>query len=194
MKIFPLFFLPVLLLLAACGSKEASVQAQVSSRKLTEQGYELIAQEQPRAALAMFDQAIGNDEKNIRAYQGKAIAMNTMGNHKEADEVYEQALKIQPDSVNIINNFAMSKILQGEYQKALDLLTPLATTATANDTVMENMALANCLLGKTDNAKKLYNKRLSSKQIKENLQFCKKYGDMHKDKSTLPAASPPPEK
>ena len=186
MKKSPLFLLCTFLLLVACdspllnsfGLKSPSKDAQISAQKLTDQGYELIAQEQPRAAVALFDQAIGGDEKNIRAYQGKGIALNKLGKHDEAEAAYAEALKIAPDAVNVTNNLAMSKILRGKHQEAIDLLTPLANKPSPNATIVENLALANCLMGKNDAARKLYGKSLTPAEIEENLRFCKKFEGM----------------
>ncbi len=187
MKKSPLFLLCAFLLLAGCdklplGMGGTSNEAQVSSQKLTAQGYELIAQQQPSAAVAIFDQAIGGDAKNIRAYQGKGIALNKLGKHDEAETAYAEALKIDPNAVGVTNNLAMSKILRGKYQEAIDLLSPLANAPAPNDTVVENLALANCLMGKNDAARKLYGKNLAPAEIDENLQFCKKYEGMRKKK------------
>ncbi len=185
MKNSPLFLLCAFLLLAGCdklplGMGGTSKEGQMSSQRLTAQGYELIAQQQPSAAVAMFDQAIGGDEKNIRAYQGKGIALNELGKHDEAEATYAQALKIEPNAVGVTNNLAMSKILRGKYQEAIDLLSPLASAPSPNDTVVENLALANCLMGKNDAARKLYGKNLAPSEIDENLRFCKKFGQLKK--------------
>jgi len=179
MKNTSLLLALTLLLLPACETL-GKPESPLAANNLTQQGYQLLEQQQPRPASAMFDQAIAADTKNIRAYQGKAIALGQLGSHAEADSVYEQALKLSPGSVAITNNYAMSKILQGEYEQAIDMLSPLAE-ATPNETVIENMALANCLLGKRDDAKKLYRKRISNKQIEENLSFCKAYEDRRKE-------------
>ena len=156
------------------------MEAQMSSRKLTEQGYELLAQQQPRAALAMFEQAVGGNEKNIRAWQGKGLALNHMGKHEEAETAYKRALEIQPGAVAVTNNLAMSKILHGQYQEAINLLTPLSKNKVPISTVVENLALANCLLGKSDEARKLYGKNLLPAEIEENLRFCRQFEGMRK--------------
>lgn len=197
MKTSPLFFLVAFLTLTACNSplfsQEASKEAKISSMRLTEQGFDLLAKEQASAAVSIFDQAIAEDNKNIRAYQGKGIALNKLGKNDEAEDVYKAALAVQPGAVSITNNLAMSKILSGHYQEAIDLLTPLASTPTPNGTVVENLALANCLSGKSDDARKFYGKRLKPKEIEENLRFCKKFQNIRKpsEASLAPSAGTP---
>lgn len=180
MKIPSLICAACLLLLVACSGREASPEAQLSSNRLTAQGYDLLAAEQPRAALAIFEQAVGSNEKNVRAWQGKGLALNHLGKPEEAEKAYEEALQIQPGALNVTNNLAMSKILRGKYQEAIDLLTPLSKGKKPNNTVMENLALANCMLGRDDEAKKLYNKRLPPTKIQENLKFCKRFEGLRK--------------
>lgn len=165
-------FLPILLLLAACAGKDAPKAAQFSSKNLTEQGYALLAKEQAEGALPLFGQAIEADDRNVRAYQGKGIALNKLGRHEEAEDAYKKALDISPGAVNVTNNLAMSKILSGQYQAALDLLMPLAKGG--NATVGGNIALAQCMLGKRDEARQGYSKTLPPAQVEENLRFCNK--------------------
>lgn len=170
--------LSLLLSLAACDEFPASKDAQATSQRLATQGYELLAQQQPGAALAIFEQAVGGDGENIRALQGKGLALNQLGKHEAAEAAYGAALKIEPGAVSVNNNLAMSKILRGKYQEAIDLLKPLASTPSPNQTVIDNLALANCLLGKSDEAKTLYSKGLSKAEAAENLRFCKKFVEL----------------
>jgi len=164
-----------LLLLSGCEQPPSKVgsDAQVSSQKLTDQGFELMKQQQPRAAIAMFDQAIGTDPGNVRAYQGKGLALGNEGQNEQAERVYEQGLKIVHGDMKLTNNLAMSKILRGQYEEAVTLLVPYG--GSGNVTMQENLALANCLLGRKEEARKLYGKSLTPAQIEENLRFCNKY-------------------
>ena len=184
MKYAPLILLSAFLVITACDTldlmPEASQEAQTIAGTLSAQGYDLLAKEQPRPALAIFEQAIAANERDVHALQGKGIALNRLGKHGEAELAYGQALKVDPSAMGVSNNLAMSKILRGEYGEAISLLTPLAAKHPTNATVQENLALANCLIGKREDAKKLYSQRLPPAQVEENLKFCKEYEGMRK--------------
>ena len=171
-----------LLLLAACDQQQANQMAQMNAMRLTDQGYDLLQKNQAQASLAMFDQAIAGDNKNIRAYQGKGIALNQLGRHAEAEGTYQKALDIHPDALGVANNLAMSRIMRGKYEEAETLLTPLAKKYPSNATVTENLALANCMLGKRDEARQLYGKSLKPAEIEENIRFCNKFEMIRKKK------------
>jgi Flp pilus assembly protein TadD len=173
-----LAILTSLLMLAACEQMKQPKEAPINSLKLTEQGYTLLSQQEPKAALDVFNKAIKADEKNGRAYQGKGIALDSLGEHGKAEEAYNEGLKQTPGNVGLSNNLAMSHILRGNYQKAIDLLAPFADFG--NPTVHENLALANCMLGKSTEARKLYSKTLSPAEIEDNIRFCRKFEQIRK--------------
>lgn len=175
MKNIPLFALCSLLVASACDKAATPKETAPKTIQLTEQGYTLLGKQQARASIPLFDQAIASDEHYIRAYQGKGIALNNIGKHEEAERIYEKALKIEPGSVGILNNYAMSKILGGHYQEAITMLAPLVKDGAQNATVQENYALAHCLDGKRDEARTLYAKFLPPAQVEENLRFCSKF-------------------
>lgn len=171
------FLLCGLLALSACDKLGLDQPADAPPQSLTDQGHALLAKNQPAEAVMLFDQAIAKDPKDVRAYQGKGIALNSMGNHIDAEMAYSDGLKVAPGAIPLTNNLAMSKILRGEYQQAINVLKPLAGT---NETVDQNLALANCLLGKKEEARKLYGKKLTPAETEDNLKFCNKYEQLRK--------------
>ena len=62
-------------------------------------GYAQIAADQSEDAVRTFDQLIALDPNNANAYDGKAMAFDHAGNHLAAQELYQQALKLAPDSL-----------------------------------------------------------------------------------------------
>lgn len=172
-----LFILPVLLMVCACDKLGLEKKPEAPQQSLTEQGNALLTKNQPKEAIVLFDKAIAADSKDVKAYQGKGIALNSLGNHIDAEMAYNDGLKNSPGNIPLSNNFAMSKILRGEYKQALEVLTPLAGT---NETVDQNIALANCLMGKKEEARKLYSKKLTPAETEDNLRFCNKYEQLKK--------------
>jgi Flp pilus assembly protein TadD len=177
------FIICALLSVSSCEEmgSPASKQEPVAGI-LVDQGFALLSQQKPESAMQNFDNALKADDKNVRALQGKGLALNNMGRHTEADIQYGKALEIDVTSVPVRNNFAMSKILQGKYKEAADMLTPISKAHPDNATVQENLALANCMLGKRDTARTLYSKSLQPAEVEDNLRFCKQYEALRKQK------------
>lgn len=182
MKALYVYAIACLLLVSACDKLGLSKEEKPQAQPFTEQGYALLAKDQPAAALPLFDKVISADSNALKAYQGKGVALDQLGKHEEAEAAYAKALKIDPKATGVINNLAMSKILRGKYQEAIDLLAPLATATPPNETVQQNYALAHCLIGKRDEARQLYAKYLAPAQVEENLRFCSKFETMRKKK------------
>ncbi len=91
-------------------------------------GYALTAAGQPEAAVAVFDRLIAMQPDNAMAYNGKAVAFDHTGNHLAAQELYQQGLKLSPNSVSIQNNLAMSLILNDQYDQAIARAGTAVTT------------------------------------------------------------------
>ena len=153
----------------------ASPEAQLAADNLTLKGYALLEAKHPKDALPYFDQAIEKDSKHIRAYQGKGIALNTMGKNTEAESAYQSALSIDKDNIGVINNLGLSHIFRGDYDGAIALLEPHSHTEPVHAKLIENLALAYCLKGDEEKARKLYKTRIPAAKINDNLQFCKQF-------------------
>ena len=177
------FALPLvaLLLVGACDKGAEKPDVRPNAAGLVEEGYDMLRADKSTEAVVLFDKALASDNKNIRAYQGKGIALNNLGKHEEAENVYITALRLQPTSVGVTNNLAMSYILRGEYQDAVELLKPLSENHPKDHKIQANLALANCMLGKKDDASKIFSKHLSKEKVAENLKFCSDYAGMRKN-------------
>jgi len=67
-----------------------------------------------------FGEAVKADEKSAEAHYNHALALDKLGNHKEATAEFDQALKLAPDNKAI----ADSPILKGHLQKMKKMEKP----------------------------------------------------------------------
>jgi Flp pilus assembly protein TadD len=67
-----------------------------------------------------FGEAVKADEKSAEAHYNHALALDKLGNHKEATAEFDQALNLAPDNKAI----ADSPILKGHLQKMKKMDTP----------------------------------------------------------------------
>lgn len=60
----------------------------------------------PRKAISILDRLIEKDKGIWQAFRTRADALLSVGKHAEAVRDYEEALKLRPDSTNILNNLS----------------------------------------------------------------------------------------
>lgn len=150
---------------------------------LIELGYAMIESQQYKEAINLFDGLIEIDPKNITAYSGKAVAFDKAGNHLAAQDIYLKGMAIDPTSLTLTNNLAMSLILNGEPKEAIKLLEPIHEQQNSNSTIRQNLALAYGVIGDKEKALNLNLKDLSPEQAHENIRFYEKHLRHYKAKN-----------
>lgn len=135
---------------------------------------------QPELAVGALDKLTAIEPDNAMAYNAKGVAFDKAGNHFAAQELYHMALKREPDAVPILNNLAMSLILDDRPGEAITLLEPLYEREEDNAKVRHNLALAYGLTGNKQKAQELGLKDLPEKDVQENLKFYEHYSATRK--------------
>jgi len=141
-------------------------------------GYALIDANRPDEAVKVFDTLITLKPDDTGGYNGKAVALDHMDNHEGAQALYEQALKISPDSPTIQSNLGMSMILNGQYKEAVKLLEPLNKPGAK--TLRRNLAMAYALSGDKKKALALDMEDMPAAEAQENMRFYEAYAKRHK--------------
>ncbi len=144
-----------------------------------------VREEKVEEALKHFDAGLDGTPNDLDLLNGKAVALDMLGRHAEAQGLYYQALrKHHKDTEFIQNNLAMSYIMNGDYDEAIAELK--AADALDESAVMrQNLALAYGLKGEMGNARKWGLKDLTQKEFNENLQFYKEYTQELRDRQKL---------
>lgn len=142
---------------------------------MTQIGYAQVDLGQTQEAVRTFDRLMALKHHNAAAYNGKGVAFDSAGNHVAAQHLYEHALKLDPNAVNIKNNLAMSKILTGHPQEAIALLEPLHAAEPDNSIIRHNLAMAYGMAGRDSRSLELNMVDLTREQAEENLKFYKDY-------------------
>jgi len=162
--------------------REALVRKPGDTKAMSQLGYALVASNKPQEAVNVFDELAAIEPNNAMHYNGKAVAFDNAGNHVAAQEIYQKALSLSPDSASIQNNYAMSLILDKKYDQAIALLEPLAKKENSNPTIRQNLALAYGLKGDTSQALDLNRRNLTPQQAEENMRFYQEYERLSKQK------------
>ncbi len=177
------------LLLAGCEQlvqDEKTPQSIAESELLRKNGNALIESGKQQEAVVVFDKLIALDPQNALAYNGKAVAFDYSGNHLAAQELYQTALSLSPNSLQIKNNLAMSFILNNQIKQAIKLLEPLVKSSKNKDSssniIRHNLALAYGISGQHEKATKLNLRDMTKEQAQENIRFYKNYAARNVDK------------
>ena len=80
---------------------------------------------EPEQAIHEFDQVLAVKPKDIRATVNKAVALDLLKRHDDAQALYRQALAQSPDDAVIINDLVLSHLLAGHPREAEQLANTL---------------------------------------------------------------------
>jgi Flp pilus assembly protein TadD len=130
-----------------------------------------LSRRDPTAALAILSEATGKGESSPDLLDGKAVALDLLGQHAEAQKTYLTALQRAPDSRRIRSNYGLSLVLTRDYPQAVQILQPFANDPTASSRNRQNLALALGLNGDTDAARAVAGQDLDTASVDENLEF-----------------------
>ena len=125
-----------------------------------------VLQGQPAAALPRFDLALARDKNDVRALVNKGIALDMLGNHVEAQELYQRADRLSPDDSAIRSNLAMSLMLAGRAADASRMMDTVAEGPVAVPRIRNNMAVLAASSGDMPRARQLSNGEISDAELR----------------------------
>lgn len=135
-----------------------------------------VRQEKPKRALTHFSRGLEKTPDDLDLLNGKGVALDMLARHKEALLVYKKALKnAEGEEVLLVkNNMAMSHIMAGNYDKAIQILEKMEEIE-QKPVLRQNLALAYGLKGDYPSARKWGGKDIDPKKLEENIRFYEQY-------------------
>ncbi|HEY0101476.1 MAG TPA: tetratricopeptide repeat protein [Pyrinomonadaceae bacterium] len=106
-------------------------------------------------AIRELSRAVSLDARLSEAHNLLAVAYDRKGLPERARESFARALDHEPDA-QTLNNLGYSLYLSGNYRAAISRLKRAAKLAPADERIWNNLALAQCRLGKYDDAYKSF--------------------------------------
>jgi Flp pilus assembly protein TadD len=130
------------------------------------------------------------DQQNVRDWKTLS-ALGTLrakeGRHDQAQRYYLAALENQPDALSVINNLALSYMLDGKAQQAEELLRKAISNGRDDKRLRQNLALVLGLQGKFDEARQYASADMSDASVKTNMAYLR---NMLSSSTQLAAAKP----
>ena len=101
--------------------------------------------------------APSDSSKTLRAWSTMGDVYHEIGEPKKAYKAYEKALKVNPDYVYVLNNYAYYLSMEGKkLKKALDMSSRAVKADSDNATYLDTYGWILHLMGRSDEAKKQF--------------------------------------
>ncbi len=140
-------------------------------------GKQLAEAGQTAQAEGVLEQAIASGgSQDWKTYSALGSVLDQQGKYPAARQNYELALKIAPQQITVLNNFAMSYALEGNLKKAESTLRE-ASELPAGKTeprIRQNLALVVGLQGRFEEARQIASQDLPADQVEANMAYLQK--------------------
>jgi Tfp pilus assembly protein PilF len=146
------------------------VSSASSAREHLEAGREFLLEGNYNEAISELSLAVSLDSKLTEAHNLLGVAYDKKGFGERAKDSFERAVKLEEDA-ETLNNLGFSLYQSGNYRAAVDRLKRAAKLAPRDERILNNLGLAYCRLGKTDEAYKAFTR--ATGQLTGNLNMAK---------------------
>ncbi len=126
---------------------------------------------QPDRALEHWNEALQLAPDDAAALVGRGVTLDTLGKHEEAQSSYRAVIGQFPHDVPARNNLALSLAMTGHFDEAIEIITPMARSATATPQIRQNLALIYGLKGDKEHASVASRMDLDQEATEANLRF-----------------------
>lgn len=133
-------------------------------------GNQLLALGQPAQAILQLEAAL-DQGPDARIYNSLGVAHDVQGDHPGAQAFYRAGLDVDPASMALRGNLALSLVLASRYNEAIELLKPMAFGPSATPRLRQNLALAYGLSGDMDSAARVSRVDLDESTVRHNLSY-----------------------
>ncbi len=146
-----------------------------------------IGQGRPQEAIALFEEGLKDKPRQPDLLNARGVALDMLGRHEEAQSTYRSALQLDEKVTPLVkNNLAMSYIMAGSYERAIELLEAVEGMEGA-PVMRQNLALAYGLKGDMEKAREWAGRDLSDEQIKQNIAFYQNYRKVWLERNQPPS-------
>jgi len=130
---------------------ENATDAGGTAKDYLARGRALLDEGRLNEAVRELSRAVSLDPRLSEAHNLLAVAYDRKGLHDRARESFERALDQEPDA-QTLNNLGYSLYLSGNYRAAVARLKRASRLAPSDERIWNNLALAQCRLGKYEDA------------------------------------------
>jgi Flp pilus assembly protein TadD len=114
---------------------------------LGEYGKTLVQQGHSREAVVILTRAVALRTGNWTYYSALGVAYDQLSKRKQAREAYDRALALKPGEASVLNNYALSRMLAGDYAGARKMFEQIETMGANDPKIAANLAKLDALQG-----------------------------------------------
>jgi Flp pilus assembly protein TadD len=112
------------------------------ARVVGEYGKTLVQQGDGKDAVSFLTRAVQLNGSDWTLYSALGIAYDQMGDRNNARKSYDRALAMKPGDAAVLNNYAMSRMLAGDYDGAVQMFAQIQANGGDNPKIAANLARA----------------------------------------------------
>lgn len=191
------------------GSVEEAVTVAAKAQKLfpdnadinLELGKALVESGRAFEAVRYLEAVSEKKKDDWRALSAYGVALDQIGEHAEARDKYDEALRIAPNAVSVQSNKGMSYAMSGDLDRAITILRSAAAAPGSTARIRQNLALALAIKGDYKEAVRLARSDLPPQLAEQNADYFRAllnqpayWQQMASDKVDTPAFDAAPEK
>lgn len=121
--------------------------------------------DRPAQAINELDHILKGRPGDPRALVDKAIGLDLQGHHTEAQAIYRQVLAESPGDATTTNDLAVSLMLSGRTQQALETLSPMRDADGTPQKLKVNLGVLYAARGNVEQAHELLGDRVSDGEL-----------------------------
>lgn len=120
---------------------------------------------QPSQAVQTLGLVLAARPGDVKALTNKAIALDVMQQHADAQLLYRQALVLAPQDPAISNDLALSLMLSGQPEEARRVLSPFRDVAGLPERMRINLGILDAAGGHAEEARELLGSRIDAASL-----------------------------
>lgn len=144
--------------------------------------YQYLAQDY-ESALASWDRYILLYPDANNGYNNKALIYKRLGRYAEEEELYRQALAVEPGAWEVLNNLALNLAHQRRFEEALDIMRSLESSGAEDPYADLHRAKIYAAMGKDEEALRYLEKSLEGMKALDTLHHIEYRQDIRVDPS-----------
>jgi Flp pilus assembly protein TadD len=120
---------------------------------------------QSRDAIQTLSIVLASKPDDVKALANKAIALDVLGRHDEAQGLYRRALILLPGDPAVSNDLALSLMLSGQLDEARRTLEPFRNVAGLPERMAVNLGIMDAATGHDEEARQLLESRIAAADL-----------------------------
>jgi Flp pilus assembly protein TadD len=118
-------------------------------------------------AVPLLDAVLAGNPRDVQALVAKGVALDLLKRHGDAQSVYRQALAQAPNDAIVLNDLALSLMLEGRVQEAQQAMAPLRDAGGLPDRVKATLGILYAMEGDRARSEQVTGGKISGQDLQQ---------------------------